>query len=91
MAPDWSIRPESMSSAALMELYQLLKGSKDRRHAVKIQKELVRRSKAEGLTIQEIVEVLVAGIGQKRLRAAVAREWSEALGLTEEEAKRLTR
>lgn len=91
MPPEWSFRPESMSTATLMELYQLLKGSKNRRQAVAIQKELVRRAQAEGLTIHEIVDVLVAGIGKKSLRAAIAREWSEALGLTEEEAKRLAR
>ena len=78
-----------MSTATLAELYRLLKDSKDNRQAVEIQKELVRRAKAESLTIQDIVDVLVAGIGKKSLRAAIAREWSEALGLTEEEAKRL--
>ena len=89
MAPGWSIRLEGMSTATLMELYRLLKESNDKRQAIEIQKELVRRAKAEGMTIQEIVDVLVAGIGRRSLRAAIAREWAEALGLTEEEAKRL--
>ena len=56
---------------------------------IAIQKELVRRAKAEGFTTQDIVDVLVAGVGRKTARAAIAREWAEALGLTEEEAKRL--
>ncbi len=73
----------------LMELYRLLKESDDRRQAVEIQRELVGRAREEGLTIREIVRTLVAGVGKRSDRAAIASEWYEALGITEKEAKRL--
>ena len=85
----WSISVKSISTATLMELYQLLKESGDKSRVVEIQGELVKRARAEGLTTQEIVRALVAGVGKKRERAAIAREWSEALRLTEKEARRL--
>lgn len=90
MSGGWSVSVKTTSSAALTELYQLLKGSKENRsQALEIQKELVERARAEGLTTQEIVNALVAGVGKKSERAEIAKEWCEALGLTETEAKRL--
>jgi hypothetical protein len=35
------------------------------------------------------VRILVAGVGKKRERVLIAREWCDALGLTEDEAGRL--
>lgn len=85
----WSISMKSLSSATLMELYRLLKESDDRRQAVEIQRELVARARKEGLTIREIVRTLVAGVGRRSDRAAIASAWYEALGIAEKEAKRL--
>lgn len=89
MTRGWSISVRSLSTATLMELYRLLKESDDKRQTAEIQRELVSRARAEGLTTQEIVDALVASVGKRRERAAIASEWCEALGLTEMEAKRL--
>lgn len=52
-------------------------------------RELVQRARAEGVTTQEIVRILVAGVGTKRQRRLIAREWCDALGITEIEARRM--
>jgi len=69
-----------------MELYQLLRHDKTR--ALQIQEELVARAEAQGMTTQEILHTLVAGVGTKTKRAVIGKEWVEALRLTEAEAKR---
>ena len=85
----WSISVKGASTATLMELYGLLKESKeDRLQAIQIQQELVERARAEGLTTQQILNALVAGVGNKSRRAEIAKEWCKALGLTEKEATR---
>jgi len=90
MTGGWSIRVKGLSTAALMELYQLLKGSaRNRVQALEIQTELIARARAGGLTTQEIVKALVAGVGKKSERGEIAKEWSSALGITEHEARRL--
>ena len=80
---------KSLSTATLMELYRLLRHRDDRRQAVGIQRELVGRARAEGLTLRDIVRTLVAGVGKRSDRAAIASAWYEALDVTEKEAKRL--
>ena len=87
MSGSWSISVKGMNTATLMELYQLLKDN--RKKALEIQRELVERAKAQGMTTQEILNTLVTGVGKKTERAAIAKEWCAALGLTEAEAKRL--
>lgn len=86
----WSVNLKATSTATLVELYQLLKGSTEQRpQALAIQKELVERARLEGLTTEEILGVLVVGVGTRNERAAIAKEWCEALGLTADEARRL--
>ena len=86
----WSIGVKNASTATLMELYQLLNASDENRpQALEIQRELVRRARAEGLTTREIVRILVAGVGTKRRRGLIAREWCDALEITETEAGRM--
>ena len=86
MSSGWSVDLKGASTATLVELYELLKKSKESRsQAREIQRELVERAKAAGLTTQEIVNALVAGVGKKTERAAIAKEWCVALGLTETE------
>jgi hypothetical protein len=86
----WSISVKNASAATLMELYQLLNASDENRpQALEIQRELVRRARAERLTPQEILRILVAGVGTKRRRGLIAREWCDALGITETEARRM--
>src|SRR2546425_11403752 len=64
MSSGWSVDLKGASTATLVELYELLKKSKESRsQAHEIQKELVERAKAVGLTTQEIVNALVAGGG----------------------------
>jgi hypothetical protein len=81
----------NVSTATLLELYQLLKDSSDRSHVVEIQKELVTRARAQGLTTRDILAALVAGVGKKADRVAIASAWCEALGLTDREARRRAR
>ena len=86
----WSVSVKNASTATLMALYQLLKASDENRpQALEIQRELVRRARAEALTTHEIVRILVAGVGTKRQRGLIAMEWCDALGVTEIEARRL--
>jgi hypothetical protein len=87
MSGGWSVSVKSARTETLMELYELLKG--DRTGALEIQKELVDRARATGMTTQEIMRTLVRGVVKKSERTAIAREWAEALGLKEAEAKRL--
>lgn len=90
MRGGWSIRVKGLSTATLMELYQLLKGSAENRvQALEVQAELIARARAEGLTIHEIVKALVTGVGKKSERGDIAKEWCSALGITEREARRL--
>jgi hypothetical protein len=61
MSGGWSVDLKGASTATLVELYELLKESKENRsQAREIQKELVARAKAAGLTTQEIVNALTA-------------------------------
>jgi hypothetical protein len=86
----WSINPQNYSAATLAELHSLLNESPNVSQLRAIQKELVARTeKEQGLTRKEILKVLVAGVGTKRERREIAKEWCEALGMTEAEAKRL--
>lgn len=62
----------NVSTATLMELYQLLNDSSDRSHVVEIQKELVASARAQGLTNRDILAALVSGVGKKSDRAAIA-------------------
>ena len=88
--PGWSVNVKNVSSASLMELYQLLKASDDNREqAREIQRELVSRARAAGMKTRDIMRVLVAGVTRKRERAVIAKEWCNALGLQENEARRL--
>lgn len=86
MSGGWSVSVTGMSTGTLMELYRLLKH--DKAQALQIQKELVARAEAQGMTTQEILDTLVAGVGTKTKRAAIAKAWAEALRLTEAEARR---
>ena len=82
----WTV---SASTATLAELYRLLEGSRDPSKRIEIQRELVKRARDQGLSTREIVEILVANVRTRRARGQIAKEWAEALGLTEREAKRL--
>ena len=88
----WSVNIGKASSATLLELYQLLATSEENpQQVLEIQRELVGRARAKGLTTQAIVKTLVTGVRTRRAREEVALAWAEALGLTESEAKRMAR
>ncbi len=82
----WTV---SASTATLAELYRLLEGSPDPSKRIEIQRELVNRARQQGLSTEDIVEILVAHVPTKRARGDIAKQWYEALGLTEKEARRL--
>lgn len=85
----WSISAESYGTRTLVELYGLLEGHPNRAQRHLIQRELVNRALREGLSTQDILNTLTRGVGTKRGRSAIAKEWCNALGLSEAEAKRL--
>jgi hypothetical protein len=85
----WSIDPKKYSTKTLAALYRLLDDSPDKSQRQEIQRELVARAEAQGFTTKEILRALVQGVGSRVERGRIAKEWSEALGLSEKEAKRL--
>ena len=82
----WSV---SASTETLIELYRLLDGMPPMEERDAIQKEIVSRARAAKLSTKQIIATLVAGVGSKRARGAIAKEWSLALGISESEARRL--
>jgi hypothetical protein len=82
----WTV---SASTATLAELHRLLEGSTNPSKRIEIQRELVNRARHQGLSTEEIVKILAANAPTKRARGEIAKQWCEALGLTEKEAKRL--
>ncbi len=84
-------RPVSWSGSRCYDSsgIRLLEGSPDPSKRIAIQRELVNRERHQGLSTEEIVDILVANVPTKRARGEIARQWCEALGLTEKEAKRL--
>lgn len=86
--PGWSIDVESCSTEQLVELAKQLKGSEHRAQLLAIQREMVARLRKAGFSDQKIVDALIANAWAGD-RAALAKEWAEALGMTEKEFKRL--
>lgn len=84
----WSVDPKSCSNERLAELLVLLKGSEHRAQLLEVQREIVERARKAGRTTKELVNGLTRHVVKKD-RAAVAKEWSAALGISEEEFRRI--
>lgn len=86
----WDIDVNSCSPKTLFELYQQLKESEGNAAiCLKIKRRLVECMRETGSTNGKIVDILIKGVGSVRERREIAKEWSEALGITEAEFKRL--
>ena len=87
--PGWRVDVESCSTERLAELLVLLQGSENRAQLLEVQQEIVRRARRAGRTTTELVNGLTRHETRKG-RAVVAKEWSSALGITEEEFRRIS-
>lgn len=86
--PGWIVDVKSCSSEQLVELLEQLEGSQHKAQVLEIQCELVERARKLGRTTQQIVDGLCRRLPTKRERAVMAKKWSAALGISEEEFKR---
>lgn len=84
----WNVDVKSCSSEQLVELLRQLRGSRYSQVVLKIQSELVERARNAGCSNQKLVDRFILGC-PKDERKAIAKEWSAALGISEEEFKRL--
>ncbi len=79
----------SLSHQNLVELIKQLDDSPYVSVRKKAQKELVRRLKKKGFSNKRIAMILVSNVYGKRKRLAIAKEWAEALEISENEFLRL--
>ena len=86
--PGLEIDVKSCSTQQLVELARQLRGSSHNTVLRDIQRELVERARTAGRTNQQIVDALIMGMTETE-RKAIAKEWCAALGVSEEEFKRL--
>lgn len=75
----------SLSNESLVEVIKELKDSVYITVRKKAQKELVRRLKEKGFDNKRIVKILTTNLYGTRKRLAIAKEWAEALEISEEE------
>lgn len=87
--PGWNIDVKSCSPEQLVELLEQLEGSQHKAQVLEIQRELVERARKLGRTTQQIVDGLCRRLPTKRERTKMAQRWSVALGISEEEFKRM--
>jgi hypothetical protein len=80
---------KSLSPESLVELIQLLEGSAHQRLRKKAQKELVERLKKQGFSNEQIAVLLTTNVYGVTKKKSIAKEWSEALGITYEEFLKL--
>lgn len=87
--PGWNIDVKSCSSEQLVELLEQLEGSQHRSQVLEIQRELIERARKSGRTNQQLIDGLTRRLTTKKERAKMAQKWSAALGISEEEFKRM--
>lgn len=84
----WSIDVGDCKDTTLGELYEQLKGSNSP-NKIPIQRELLKRAREKGAkTIKDLIGILIQGVPKKG-RIEIAREWCEALEISEIEFKRI--
>jgi hypothetical protein len=87
--PFLTIDLDSCSPKTLFELYQQLKDSEHNALRTEIQRKLVECVRKTGRSTQYIVDLLIAGVGTKTERAEIAKEWSVAVGISEQEFRQM--
>jgi hypothetical protein len=87
--PGWIVDVKSCSSERLVELLEQLEGSQHNSQVLAIQCELIERARKSGRTNQQLIDGLTRRLTTKRERAKMAQKWSVALGISEEEFKRM--
>lgn len=80
-----NIDVSSLSHENLVEIIKELKDSAYITVRKKAQKELVRRLKEKGFDNKRIVKILTNNLYGTRKRLSIAKEWAEALEISEEE------
>jgi hypothetical protein len=80
-----NIDVSSLSHENLVEIIKQLKDGAYEKTRKKAQKELVRRLKEKGFDNKIIVKILTGNLYGTRKRLAIAKEWAEALEISEEE------
>jgi len=88
MSSSWGIDLKSCSPETLFDLANQLKGSDDKTQLLSIQKEIIERVRGMGASNQVIVDLLIRNMW-KGERAALAEDWSEAMGISELEFRKL--
>lgn len=88
MSRSWDIDIKSCSPETLLDLSRQLKGSEYRAQLLEIQRELIDRVRTAGATDEEVINLLIQNIW-KGERTALAKEWSEAIGISEAEFMRI--
>ncbi len=84
-----NIDVSSLSHENLVEIIKQLKDSAYEKARKKAQKELVKRLKEKGFDNKGIVKILTNNLYGTRKRLAIAKEWAEALEISEEEFTKL--
>jgi hypothetical protein len=79
---------KTCSPQQLVELSRQLKGSRHTALLLEVRKEMVERLRKAGASNQKIVDTIIVNMW-KGDRANLITEWSEVLGISEQEFKRL--
>lgn len=85
----FDIDVSSLSHENLVEIIKQLENSKYAMVRKKAQKELIMRLKERGFSNKRIASILVSNVYGKKKRIAIAKEWAEALEISNEEFLRL--
>lgn len=87
---DWlAIDVKSCTPTELVVLLEQLAGSQHPSLRADIQRELVNRLRAKGLSDSKVIDVLLHGVGRSTIRNEIASQWATALGMTAQEFKRI--
>lgn len=91
-ATDWlSIDAKSCTPHELVALIDQLSGSLHQGLRNELQRELVSRLRAKGLSNARIIDVLIQGVGRASIRDQIAPKWAQALEMTVKDFKQIAR
>ena len=79
----------SLSHENLVDIIKQLKNGQHNAVKIKAQKELIKRLKDKGFSNKKIAMILTANVYGIRKRLLIAKEWAEALEISEKEFMRL--
>ena len=89
---DWlSIDVKSCNPHELVALIDQLNGGQHEGLRNELQRELVSRLRAKGLSNARIIDTLIQGVGRASVRDQIAKQWAQALEITVKEFKQIAR